>query len=196
MTKKKWTSPLAERMHQLIEDDVDITTRTIFFWDDVEEYSICDVIKKIKYFESLSEEDPITLVISTHGGLETEMFALYDIIKCSPCQIITIGIGKVMSAGPLILAAGDKRLIYPTTQIMIHEGWEEWAPSGLKDIETQINYFKSLHKIWCNKMEACSVQPFDFWWELTDHEPDLFFGAEKALEFGLVDAIIDETPQD
>ena len=54
--------------------------------------------------------DPITMYISTYGGSADEMFAIFDIMNhCKKsCHIETIGIGKVMSAGTLILAAGTK----------------------------------------------------------------------------------------
>jgi ATP-dependent Clp protease protease subunit len=180
----------AERMHQLLEHDVDIPTRSIWFWDDVAEYSIADVVKKIKYFESTEPEGDITIYISTHGGMETEMFALYDTIRSSSCTVTTIGIGKVMSAGPLILAAGDVRQIYPSTQIMIHEGWEEWAPSGLAEVKTQTKYFEHCHDLWCALMGERTKKDKNYWFKITDHEPDRFFTAKQALALGLVDEII------
>lgn len=192
MPRKKWTSPAAERMHQLLQDDVDIATRSIYFWDDVYDYSICDVVKKIKYFESLSTADPIILYINTHGGMETEMFALYDTIRCSPCEIITIGIGKVMSAGPLILASGDKRFIYPSTQIMIHEGWADWGSGGVRDVQVEVDWCKNMNETWCEYMGLRTKQNKEWWFAITDHEPDLYFTAQRAVELGIVDEVIDE----
>jgi ATP-dependent Clp protease protease subunit len=65
---------------------------------------------------------PIHLVISTYGGSVDEMFSLYDTIKFLPCPVHTIALGKVMSAGVLLLASGvkGKRLIGRSARIMIH----------------------------------------------------------------------------
>jgi ATP-dependent Clp protease protease subunit len=65
---------------------------------------------------------PIHLVISTYGGSVDEMFTLYDTIKFLPCPVNTIALGKVMSAGVLLLAAGTKgkRMIGASARIMLH----------------------------------------------------------------------------
>jgi ATP-dependent protease ClpP protease subunit len=69
---------------------------------------------------------PIELLISTTGGEIQEAFSIYDYIKIvqkKGCPVITTGIGKVMSAGVLILASGDEgsRFLTQNTRVMIHE---------------------------------------------------------------------------
>ncbi len=69
--------------------------------------------------------DPITMYVSTYGGSADEMFAIFDIMNhCKKsCHIETIGIGKVISAGTLILAAGTKgkRKISKNCRVMLHQ---------------------------------------------------------------------------
>ena len=103
--------------------------RSIMFVGEVSEEKTADLIsallvlaQEIKEGEDRAED--IKIYISTFGGSAHEMFGIYDVMNwCKQfCDIQTIGIGKVMSAGTLILAAGTKgkRIIGEHCQIMLH----------------------------------------------------------------------------
>jgi ATP-dependent Clp protease protease subunit len=79
------------------------------------------VVAQMLHLASINRK-PIHLVISTYGGSVDEMFTLYDTIKFIPCPVHTIALGKVMSAGVLLLASGTKgkRMIGKSARIMIH----------------------------------------------------------------------------
>ena len=79
--------------------------RYVYIASDVNEQSISVAIAQILGYASMSN-DPIILILSTYGGAIDGMFGLYDVMKYVKCPIITVGIGKVMSAGVLLLAAG------------------------------------------------------------------------------------------
>jgi len=70
------------------------------------------------------EYEPIEFYLSTHGGSASDMFAIYDVMRMirKDCEIHTVGVGKVMSAGVLLLAAGTKgkRKIGKHCRVMIH----------------------------------------------------------------------------
>lgn len=96
--------------------------RIVYLAGEVSEALITQVIAGMI---SLAHHDPISpikLIISTYGGSVDEMFALYDTIKYLPCPVHTVGMGKIMSAGVLLLASGTKgsRLIGENARIMIH----------------------------------------------------------------------------
>lgn len=97
------------------------TSRLVVLHGDVNESSISLVVAQLLHLASLSHS-PISLVISTYGGSVDEMFTLYDTIKFLPCPVHTIALGKVMSAGVLLLASGakGKRMIGRNARIMIH----------------------------------------------------------------------------
>ena len=84
---------------------------------------------------------PMELVLSTHGGSAEEMFAIYDVMRNvkKDCDIITRGLGKVMSAGVLLLAAGTKgqREIGRYCRIMIHSAVGGYAGS-LHNLENEM----------------------------------------------------------
>lgn len=100
-------------------------SRTLFLVGDVTESSIKTVIHGLF---SLSEKslEPIYLIINTYGGSVDEALALYDAMKIVPAPVRTVGLGKVMSAGCLILAAGEHghRKMGRQSRMMFHAGYE------------------------------------------------------------------------
>lgn len=96
-------------------------SRLVVLHGDVNESSISMVVGQMLHLASINRK-PIHLVISTYGGSVDEMFTLYDTIKFIPCPVHTIALGKVMSAGVLLLASGTKgkRMIGKSARIMIH----------------------------------------------------------------------------
>lgn len=95
--------------------------RIVFLSGDVNEHSITNVQAQLIGLANISTR-PIHLVVSTYGGSIDEMFSLYDTLHLIKAPVHTIGLGKVMSAGVLLLAAGTKgkRLIGKHARIMIH----------------------------------------------------------------------------
>ena len=95
--------------------------RIVVLHGDVNEHSISNVIVQLLQLANISHK-PIHLVVSTYGGSVDEMFSLYDTIKFLPCPVHTIALGKVMSAGVLLLSAGVKgtRMIGRSARIMMH----------------------------------------------------------------------------
>ena len=95
--------------------------------------------------------DPITMYVSTYGGSADEMFAIFDIMNhCKKsCHIETIGIGKVMSAGTLILAAGTKgkRKISKNCRVMLHQV-SAGAFGPLFNMTTEIDAIQKLQFLW------------------------------------------------
>lgn len=97
------------------------SSRIVVLHGDVNEASISMVVAQLLHLANQNHK-PIHLVISTYGGSVDEMFTLYDTIKFLPCPVHTIALGKVMSAGVLLLASGQKgkRMIGKSARIMIH----------------------------------------------------------------------------
>lgn len=95
--------------------------RLVVLHGEVNESSISLVVAQLLHLASQNHK-PIHLVISTYGGSVDEMFTLYDTIKFLPCPVHTIALGKVMSAGVLLLATGakGKRMIGRNARVMIH----------------------------------------------------------------------------
>ena len=109
-----------EQIQRALASQVD-NTRIVYLHGEVSEHSIAIVIAQLLHLANLNR-NPIYLVVSTYGGSVDEMFSLYDILKFLPCPVHTVALGKVMSAGVLLLASGvkGKRLIGGSSRIMVH----------------------------------------------------------------------------
>ena len=136
-----------------------------------------------------NKEKSIEIYISTHGGDEYEMFGLYDLLKGCPCHVITIGFGKVMSAGVLLLAAGDERFAYPNTSFMVHESWWEDGPERYSQKKAVMGHYKDLYDVWINCMAESTKFSATKWKQFCEG-PDRYFRVEMAKEIGLIDKVI------
>ena len=136
---------------------------------------------------------PVEILISTPGGSADDMFAIYDIMRVvrEKCDIVTYGIGKVMSAGVLILAAGTKgqRKIGKHCRVMIHSvvagsaGSFHNLENEMSEIRnTQDAYIKALAKE--TKMTPSKIR------KLVDKKVNIYLSAEEAVELGIADIIV------
>tara|TARA_Y100000593_G_scaffold76180_1_gene140695 strand:- start:5476 stop:6198 length:723 start_codon:yes stop_codon:yes gene_type:complete len=143
--------------------------------------------------EVITSFEPIEFLISTHGGSASEMFAIYDTMRMvkKDCDVETFGIGKVMSAGVLLLAAGTKgkRKIMKNCRVMIHSviGASHGSLHSLENEMDEIRYLQDQHI-------DCLVQETDmtkrYLKKLMDRKVNVYLTAEEAVELGIADIII------
>ncbi len=137
--------------------------------------------------------EPIDFYLSTHGGSASDMFAIYDVMRMvrQECEIHTIGVGKVMSAGVLLLAAGTKgkRKIGKNCRVMIHsvlagsEGPLHNLENELAEIRwTQERYIKAL--IEESKLTQTTMN------KLLQKHVNIYLSAEEAVKYGIADEVI------
>lgn len=136
--------------------------------------------------------EPLTFVISTHGGTASDMFAIHDVMELvkRDIKIKTFGLGKVMSAGVLLLASGTKGLreVSRNCRVMIHPV-QAGATGGIHDIENEFNeismtqemYIDSLARL--TKMKTAKIK------KLIDEKRNIYIGAEEAISYGIADKI-------
>ena len=137
--------------------------------------------------------DPITMYVSTYGGSADEMFAIFDIMEhCKKsCHIETIGLGKVMSAGTLILAAGTKgkRKISKNCRVMLHQV-SAGAFGPLFNMTTEIDAIQKLQDQYISAMASCTNLSKRKLKSLLNERVNVYLSAEEAVEYGLADIII------
>jgi len=137
--------------------------------------------------------EPIEFYISSHGGQATEMFAVYDIMRDirERTPIITYGIGKVMSAGVLLLAAGTKgqRKIGKNCRVMIH-GVVAGQHGHIADIENEFTEVKSTQKMYIQALAGESDMTQRYIKKLMDKKTNVYLDAEEAVNLGIADIII------
>jgi len=166
--------------------------RIVVLHGDVNEHTISHVVVQLLQLANQNHK-PIHLVISTYGGSVDEMFSLYDTIKFLPCPVHTIALGKVMSAGVLLLASGvkGKRLIGRSARIMIHP-----VSGGLYG-----NVFEALNEVKEHqRLQELMADALQRETKMTREDVDKFMKAghdcyitpEEAIKLGIVDGYVGE----
>jgi len=136
--------------------------------------------------------DPIKFYISTYGGSADEMFAIYDMMNIvkKECVIETIGMGKVMSAGTLLLAAGTKghRKIGANCRVMLHQV-SAAAMGPLFNMTTELEAIQKMQDQYIDIMVSCTSLSKRKLKSLLNERVNIYLTAQEALEYGLVDEI-------
>ena len=136
---------------------------------------------------------PIEFIVSTHGGSATEMFALYDAMRSirEDCPIHTFGVGKVMSAGVLLLAAGTRgeRRIGANCRVMIH-GVVSGQHGYLADIENEFEEAKFTQELYVKALAAETDMTVKYIKNLVKRKTNVYLSAKDAVELGIADIIV------
>ena len=164
--------------------------RIVFLGTEVEDGVANSIIAQLLFLESEDPEKDIHLYINSPGGSVTAGLAMYDTMQYikSPVSTICVGLAASMAAVLLSSGAKGKRLALPNAEIMIHQ------PSGgtrgqATDIEIQArNILKTRERL--NRILAAQTGR-DIEDVARDTERDNFMTAEEALQYGLIDRIID-----
>ncbi len=177
-----------------INHGIDYKNRKIYLFDEFESNTIGTVIKGIYSLNAQSIKKPIELIISSFGGEEYEMFALYDAIKTSKAPVYTHGIGKIMSAAILILASGQKghRIVTPNTFFMIHQGFLSVPEISLSELKIILKHFDRMVSRWCHLMAKNSNVSAFKWKVMCEKNFDYYFTADQALKLGIIDSVLKE----
>ena len=136
---------------------------------------------------------PIDFYISTWGGCAYSMFALYDVVRSirEHCDIQTWGLGKVMSAGVLLLAAGTKgkRKIGKHCRIMIHSAaGDQWGPlHSLENEMNEIRWIQEQHITALIKETNLTKRQLK---KMLDRRVNVYLNAKEAVEYGIADIIV------
>tara|TARA_R110000765_G_scaffold152674_2_gene255477 strand:+ start:242 stop:907 length:666 start_codon:yes stop_codon:yes gene_type:complete len=137
--------------------------------------------------------EPFEFNISTYGGSALEMFSIYDVMRMirSECEIHTFGLGKVMSAGVLLLAAGTKgkRKIGQNCRVMLHSviGASHGALYSLENEMEEIRFLQDQH-INCLVKETDMTRAYLK--KLINRKVNVYLTAEEAVELGIADEVV------
>lgn len=165
-------------------------SRLVVLHGEVNEASISMVVAQMLHLASQNHK-PIHLVISTYGGSVDEMFTLYDTIKFLPCPVHTVALGKVMSAGVLLLASGEKgkRMIGKSARIMMHPA-SAGAAGNIFEMMNDVKEYKRQQDQMVNaivKESKCSRRQIE---KIMNTGHDVYLLPEEAVKMGIVDKII------
>lgn len=166
-----------------------LSSRIIILSGEVDDDMASLAVAQLLYLESLDPNKDIQIYINSPGGSVTAGMAIYDTMQHVKCDVSTICVGLAASMGAFLLAGGTsgKRFSLPNAEIMIHQ------PSGCsKGQATDIQIAAQNIQRTKNKLnELLAANTGRTLEEVTyDTDRDNFMSAEEALEYGLIDQII------
>lgn len=184
----------SESRSKMIEAKIEealLKARRIFFCGGVDMDSANEVIRKLWYLELTDPGKPILLVINSPGGVIDAGFAVWDQIKMITSPVTTLVTGLAASMGSILslCAASKRRFATPNSRIMIHQpSIAGYVKGQATDLAIQAKEIKRTHQHLVNLYVKLTGQPLEVIEKALDR--DRWFTAEEALEFGLIDAIV------
>ena len=170
--------------------------RIIFMGEDVNPTSASLVIAQLLFLESEDPDKEIALYINSPGGSVTDGFGIIDTMNYIKCPVTTICVGMAASMGALLLTSGTKgkRFATPNAEILIHQPLIGGQGGGISGQATEIKIHadhmirtrEKLNKLLSEKTGQ-SIETIE-----RDTERDHYMTAQEALEYGLIDGIMDK----
>ena len=170
--------------------------RIIFLGEDVNPTTSSLVIAQLLFLESEDPDKDINLYINSPGGSITDGMGIIDTMNYIKCPVSTICVGLAASFGAVLLANGEKgkRYATPNSEILIHQPLIGGQGGGISGQATEIKIHadhmirtrEKLNKLLSEKTGQ-SIETIE-----RDTERDHYMTAQEALEYGLIDGIMDK----
>ncbi len=166
--------------------------RTIYFFDEIEEDSVCEAIRLLDKIENESNKKDIKIIINSNGGSCYDGLALYDRIRQSECNIVTLGTGLVGSMALIVFLAGDERIVTENTTLLTHQTAISDFTGKCAELKIEA---KEVEKLEDMLLEIISERTGQSIKKLKNETRpgDKWFGSEEAVEEGYADSIIKNT---
>ena len=169
--------------------------RVIFLVGQVEDHMANLVVAQLLFLESENPDKDIHLYINSPGGAVTAGLAIYDTMQFIKPDVSTLCIGQAASMGAVLLAAGaeGKRHCLPNSRIMVHQplgGFQGQA----SDIEIHAREILSIRERLNGILAKHTGQDIKKIQKDTDR--DNFMDSIQAQEYGLIDSVLDNRPEE
>jgi ATP-dependent Clp protease, protease subunit len=168
--------------------------RIIFLGQEVTDSLANSIVAAMLYLDSEDNSKPIYVYINSPGGSVTAGMAIYDTMQYIKSDVVTICVGLAASMGAFLLSAGapGKRLALPHARIMIHQPLGGTGRQRLQATDIAIEAKEILRvRQELNEMMAThtgkSIEQIQ-----KDTDRDYFMSAQEAMEYGLIDRVIEE----
>ena len=164
--------------------------RIVILNDEVNSATASVVVAQLLYLESQDPTKDISLYINSPGGSVTDGFAIYDTMNYIKCDVSTICMGMAASMGAFLLSSGakGKRIALPNSTIMIHQPLGGYKGQAT-DMEIHTKYMLDTKARLNQILSENTGKPLDV--IKNDTERDNFMTAQQAMEYGLIDKVID-----
>jgi ATP-dependent Clp protease protease subunit len=163
--------------------------RLVFVVGPVEDHMANLIVAQLLFLESENPKKDIHLYINSPGGVVSAGLSIYDTMQFINCDVSTICVGQAASMGALLLAGGTKgkRYALPHSRVMVHQpsaGYQGQVTDISIHAEEVLELKRRLNEI----MAKHTGQ--DFATIERDLERDNFMGAERAVEYGIIDTVL------
>ncbi len=164
--------------------------RVVFIVGPVEDQVANLVVAQLLFLESENADKDISLYINSPGGSVTAGLAIYDTMQFIKPDVSTICIGQAASMGAVLLGGGahGKHFCLPHSRVMIHQPWGGFQ-GQVSDIDIHAREFlflrQKLNEILAHHTGKSVEQV------ARDTERDNFMGGQEAIEYGLLDAVLE-----
>ena len=165
--------------------------RIIFLGEEVNDVSAGLIVSQLLFLEAEDPGKDIQLYINSPGGSISAGMAIYDTMQFIKCDVSTICIGLAASMGAFLLSAGTKgkRLALPNAEIMIHQP-SAGTQGQITDMALHLKRLEVVKRRMNRILAANTGRSVE---EVTaDCERDNFMTAEEALQYGLIDKVIEK----
>jgi ATP-dependent Clp protease protease subunit len=165
--------------------------RIIFLGTPISDDIANAIMAQLLCLQSMDPDRDISIYINSPGGSFTALTAIYDTMRYLKPDIQTVCLGQAASAAAILLAAGapGKRMALPNSRILIHQPYTEGTYGQASDIEIQANEILRMREL----LERMIAENTGKSAEEVSHdiERDKILTAEAAVEYGLIDSILE-----
>ena len=167
-----------------------LNDRIIMLSEEVNDTTASLVVAQLLYLEAQDPDKEIQFYINSPGGSVTAGMAIYDTMQYIKCDVSTICIGLAASMGAFLLSSGTKgkRLALPNAEIMIHQP-SAGTQGQITDMAIHLKRLEVVKSRMNRILAANTGKPIEV--VTADCERDNFMTAQEAVEYGLVDKVID-----
>ena len=168
-----------------------LNDRIIMLYDQVDNASASVIIAQLLFLEGQDPNKDIYFYINSPGGSVSAGMAIYDTMQYIKCDVSTICLGMAASMGAFLLAAGEKgkRMALPNSEIMIHQPLGQ-AEGQATDILIHAKHIEKTRNTLNTILSERTGRPLE---EIQrDTERDNFMSAKEAMEYGLIDKVIEK----
>ncbi len=167
-----------------------LNDRIIMLSEEVNDTTASLIVAQLLYLEAQDPDKDIQFYINSPGGSVTAGMAIYDTMQYIKCDVSTICIGMAASMGAFLLSAGTKgkRLALPNSEIMIHQP-SAGTQGQITDMAIHLKRLEIVKNRLTGILAKNTGKPLEI--VRADCERDNFMTAEEAMEYGLIDKVID-----
>lgn len=164
--------------------------RIIFVDGEINDTTADLAVAQILFLESENPDKDISIYINSPGGSVTAGLAIYDTMQYVKCPVQTICLGQAASMGAFLLAGGSKgkRYALPSSRVMIHQPWGG-VEGQESDISVQAREIQRLKELTIQHFSEHTGKSADV--VAADMERDFYMTAQDALNYGIVDHVMD-----